>query len=89
MASEQLYRIGLCCSLVGNLSTILLAIGLYVTVKPVEGNLAMMAFSPLRQAKLAAWGPSPGAALAVPGSRPLAAPHPAGRILPSQKKLTK
>jgi SRSO17 transposase len=47
------------------------------------------AFSPLRHAKLAAWGASPGAALAVPGSRPLAAPHPAGRVLPPQKKLTK
>ncbi len=43
MASETLYRIGLCCSLVGSLSTILLAIGLYVAVKPVDGNLAMMA----------------------------------------------
>lgn len=45
-------------------------------------------FPPLRHAKLAAFRASPGAALAVPGSRPLAAPHPAGRILPSQKKLT-
>ena len=43
MASETLYRIGLCCSLVGSLSTILLAIGLYVAVKPVDGNLALMA----------------------------------------------
>src|SRR5215467_607763 len=43
MASEQLYRIGLCCSLIGSLSTVLLAIGLYVAVKPVDGNLAMMA----------------------------------------------
>jgi hypothetical protein len=43
LASETLYRIGLCCSLVGSLSTILLAIGLYVAVKPVDGNLAMMA----------------------------------------------
>ncbi len=47
------------------------------------------AFSPLRHAKLAAWHASPGAALAVPGSGPLAAPHPAGRVLPPQKKLTK
>ena len=47
------------------------------------------AFSPFRQAKLASWRASPGAALALPGSRPLAAPHPAGRVLPSQKKLTK
>ncbi len=41
--SEQLYRIGLCCSLAGGLSTILLAIGLYAAVKPVDTNLAMMA----------------------------------------------
>jgi Domain of unknown function (DUF4386) len=43
MASETLYRIGLCCSLVGSLSTILLATGLYVAVKPADGNLALMA----------------------------------------------
>ena len=42
-ASETLYRIGLLCGLLGTLSTILLAIGLYVTLKPVDGNLAMMA----------------------------------------------
>src|SRR6266851_3112797 len=47
------------------------------------------AFPPLRHAKLAAWSASAGAPLAVPGSRALAAPHPAGRILPSQEKLTK
>lgn len=41
------------------------------------------AFSPLRQAKLAAWRASPDAALALPGSRALAAAHPAGRILPA------
>ena len=46
-------------------------------------------FPPLRHAKIAAWRASAGAALAVPGSRPLAAPHPAGRVLPPQKKLTK
>lgn len=46
------------------------------------------AFSPLRDAKLAAWGASPGIALALPGSRPLASAHPAGRILPAQEKLT-
>ena len=33
------------------------------------------AFSPLRDTKLAAWRASAGAALALPGSRPLAAPH--------------
>jgi hypothetical protein len=42
-AWETLYRIGILCGLVGNLSTILLAIGLYVTVKPIDGNLAMTA----------------------------------------------
>jgi SRSO17 transposase len=47
------------------------------------------AFSPLRHAKLAALRASAGAALAVPGSRPLAAPHSASRVLPPQKKLTK
>ncbi len=46
-------------------------------------------FPPLRHAKLAAWRASAGAALALPGSHPLAASHPAGRILLSQKKLTK
>ncbi len=42
-ASETLYRIGLLCGLLGTLSTVLLAIGLYVTLKPVDGNLAMTA----------------------------------------------
>ena len=42
-ASETLYRIGILFGLVGNLSTILLAIALYVTLKPVDGNLAMTA----------------------------------------------
>jgi hypothetical protein len=42
MASETLYRIGLGLSLVGSLSTILLAIGLYVAVKPFDRNLAMI-----------------------------------------------
>jgi SRSO17 transposase len=46
------------------------------------------AFPPLCHTKLAAWSPSAGTALAVPGSRPLAAPHPASRVLPSQEKLT-
>jgi hypothetical protein len=40
---ETLYRIALVFGLIGNLSTILLAIGLYVTLKPVDGNLAMTA----------------------------------------------
>jgi hypothetical protein len=43
MASETLSRIGHCCSLVGSLSTIPLAIGLYVAVKPFDRNLAMIA----------------------------------------------
>jgi hypothetical protein len=42
-ASETLYRIGLLCGLLGTLSTVLLAIGLYVTLKPVDENLAMTA----------------------------------------------
>ena len=42
-ASETLYRIGICCGLVGILTTVLLAAGLYVTVKPVDANLAITA----------------------------------------------
>jgi hypothetical protein len=42
-ATETLYRIGLVCGLVGTMSTILLAVALYVTLKPVDGNLAMTA----------------------------------------------
>jgi hypothetical protein len=42
-AQETLYRIGICCGLVGYLSTILLGVGLCVTVKPVDGNMAMTA----------------------------------------------
>jgi Domain of unknown function (DUF4386) len=42
-ASETLYRIGILFGLFGNLSTILLAIGLYVTLKSFDGNLAMTA----------------------------------------------
>src|SRR5206468_10303075 len=41
--SESLYRLGVCLALLGSLSPILLAIGLYVTVKPADGNLAMTA----------------------------------------------
>lgn len=47
------------------------------------------AFPPLRDAKLAAWRPSAGAPLAVPGPRLVAYSHPADRILSSQEKLTK
>jgi SRSO17 transposase len=46
------------------------------------------AFPPLRHAKLAAWRPSAGVALALPGSHPLAALLPAVRFLLSQTKLT-
>jgi len=42
-ASETLYRIGLLCGLLGTISTVLLAIGLYVTLKPVDANLALTA----------------------------------------------
>jgi hypothetical protein len=42
-ASETLYRIGLLCGLLGTLSTVLLAIGLFATLKPVDGHLAMTA----------------------------------------------
>ncbi len=40
---EPLYRIGLLFGLVGSLATILLAVGLYVTLKRVDGNLALIA----------------------------------------------
>ena len=42
-ASETLYRFGLLCGLVGTMSTILLAVALYATLKPIDGNLAMTA----------------------------------------------
>ena len=47
------------------------------------------AFSPLRHAKLAAFGASADAPLAVPGSRPLAHPDRSDPNIPSSKKLTK
>jgi SRSO17 transposase len=47
------------------------------------------AFSPLRDAKLAAWRAPTGAALAVPGSRLLAPPDRSDSNLPSSEKLTK
>jgi hypothetical protein len=43
VASETLYRVGLCCSLGGSLLTVPLAVGLYVVARPVARNLAMMA----------------------------------------------
>src|SRR5262249_21383265 len=42
-ASEQLYRIGLCLGLAESLCALLLAVSLYVTLKPVDDNLAAMA----------------------------------------------
>ena len=42
-ALEPLYRIGLLLGLAGSLATILLAVALYVTLKPVDGNLALTA----------------------------------------------
>jgi hypothetical protein len=42
-ASEALYRIGLLCGLVGTMTTVLLAVGLYVTLRPVDANLALIA----------------------------------------------
>lgn len=41
-AYETLYRIGLSIALLGSMSTILLAVSLYATLKPVDGNLSMM-----------------------------------------------
>ncbi|MEX1126513.1 MAG: DUF4386 domain-containing protein [Acidimicrobiia bacterium] len=43
IASEELYRIALACSLAGSLFTVLLATGLYATLRPVDRNLATMA----------------------------------------------
>src|SRR4029077_6369039 len=40
-ASETLYRVGLVLGLIGTLSTILLAVGLYVALRPIDRNLAM------------------------------------------------
>ncbi len=44
MASEQLYRTGLSSELIGALCTVLLAMGLYVAVKPINSDLALLAF---------------------------------------------
>jgi hypothetical protein len=43
MGSELLYRIGLSSLLIGSLSTVFLAMGLYVAVKPIDKNLALLA----------------------------------------------
>src|SRR2546429_8323131 len=42
-ASELVYRLGLCLLLVGSMSTVPLAVGLFVTFKPVDGNLPLTA----------------------------------------------
>jgi hypothetical protein len=43
MRSELLYRIGLTSIFIGALSTVFLAMGLYVAVKPINKNLALLA----------------------------------------------
>lgn len=43
MASELLYRVGLSSSLLASLCTVLLGVGLYVALKPVDDNLALTA----------------------------------------------
>lgn len=42
VASESLFRVGLVLALVGSLATVLLAVALYVTVRPVDRNLALV-----------------------------------------------
>jgi len=43
MGSELLYRIGLSSQLLGSLCIVFLAMGLYVAVKPIDNNLALLA----------------------------------------------
>jgi len=43
MGSELLYRVGLSSLLIGALCTVFLAMGLYVAVKPIDHNLALLA----------------------------------------------
>jgi hypothetical protein len=45
LASELLFRIGLSLGLLGGLSTVFLAMGLYGVTKPVDNNLALLAFA--------------------------------------------
>jgi hypothetical protein len=45
MGSELLYRIGLSNFLVASLCTVFLAMGLYVAVKPINKNLALLALA--------------------------------------------
>jgi hypothetical protein len=42
VASEPLFRLGLVLALVGSLSTVVLAVALYVTVRPVDRNLGLI-----------------------------------------------
>lgn len=42
VASETVFRIGLVLALLGSLSTVLLAVALFVTVRPIDGNLALL-----------------------------------------------
>ena len=42
-ASEALYRVGLSLNLVASICTVLLAMGLYVVLKPIDANLALLA----------------------------------------------
>lgn len=44
MGAELLYRIGLSSGFIGSICTVFLAMGLYGSVKPVNGNLALLAF---------------------------------------------
>ena len=44
MGSELLYRVGLSLGILNMLCAVLLAMGLYVVVKPVDSNLALLAF---------------------------------------------
>src|SRR2546427_10993536 len=43
VASQGLYRIGLCLALIGSMSTVPLAIGPYLTLEPVGANLPLSA----------------------------------------------
>lgn len=45
MASPLLYRAGLSCGLIGSRCTVFLATGLYVVVKPIDNNLALLGLS--------------------------------------------
>src|SRR5258708_32977127 len=71
-----------------HLALVMLAYSFLMVYRLTLPLLPGEAFSPLRHAKLAAFRASADAALAVPGSRPLAAPHSASRVLPPQEKLT-